>query len=323
MAVTGTLEQIRAKVRKITGRPSGNQISDDEIDDYINDFYVYDLPQHISLWNLHSSLSPLFPTTPSLDQILTEGEWLYAVDWNEYTNIKPPCYVGGYEIEYFQDERSFFQYFNVMTVKQTLATGTGIAGPYAGTITNTPILHSSAFISVMDVAGNTLTANVNAAGVITGDVLAGGTINLVTGAVAGLTWTAVIPAGNDITVQSLSYVSGRPQAVLYMNKSLIFYPVPDVAYEFYCEVDYNPESLGAGDQPEIRQWWNFIALGAARKIFLDNLDMESLGKIQPLFDEQKRLILRRTTKQLSTQRVATIFSGYDSVGVFTGFTGNY
>ena len=39
MAVTGNLEQIRTKVRKITGMLSVNQLSLSDLDDYINDFY--------------------------------------------------------------------------------------------------------------------------------------------------------------------------------------------------------------------------------------------------------------------------------------------
>jgi len=307
MAVTGTLEQIRAKVRRITGRPSANQLSNADLDNYINDFYVYDLNAHLKLWDLKNSLSPIVATTPGGDRVLTAGEWSYLVDSNVYINIEPPFYVAGYEIEFFQDIRSFMNYFPDLFVTQTLATGTGAAGPYTGTISNTPILYDSVFITAVDVAGNTVVANCNAAGTITGDVLAGGTINLVTGAVAGLTFTAAIPAGNLITVQSLSFAEGRPRAVLYLNHALTFYPVPDISYEIWCTVYYSPDELGAGDQPEIRQWWNLIALGAARKIFIDNLDMESVAKIQPIFDEQMRLVERRTLKQLSTQRASTIY----------------
>jgi len=308
MPVTGTLEQIREKVRKITGRPSTNQMSNDELDNYINDFYVYDLSTHIKSWNLNTSVSPIVATTPSGDRILTEGRWSYIVDSNKYISIEPPFYVGGYEINYFQDERSFFQYFPTYFVSQTLATGTGVVGPYTGTISNTPILQDSVFITAQDAAGNTLVAGANAAGVLTGDVIAGGTINFTTGAVAGLTWTAAIPVGNLITAQTLRFVSARPQAVLYLNQVLAFYPVPDKAYELYCTVFYNPDELGAGDQPEIRQWWNLIALGASMKIFIDNLDIDSYSKIRPIFDETKRLTERRTLKQLSTQRVSTIYA---------------
>jgi len=306
MAVTGTLEQIRNKVRLITGRPSPNQLSNADLDNYINDFYVYDMGAHLKMWNLKNSLSPIVANAGG-ERVLTEGEWLYQVDSNVYTSLEPPFYVAGYEISFFQDIRSFMNYFPSYSVSQTLATGTGIAGPYTGTITTTPVLFRSVFISAMDAAGNTLVAECNAAGTITGDVVAGGTINLVTGAVAGLTFTAAIPAGNLITVQSLTFESARPQAVLYLNQALVFYPVPDTAYEIACTVYYNPDELGAGDQPEIRQWWNLIALGASIKIFTDNLDVESIAKIQPLFDQAKRLAERRTLKQLSTQRASTIY----------------
>jgi len=307
MAVTGTLEQIIDKVRKITGRPSANQMTDAEITDYINDFYVYEMPQHLKLWNLKNIESPLLATTPGGDDCLIAGEWLYAVDWNKYTNIAPPFYVGGYQIQYYQDSQSFLNYFPSRKSVQSLATATGIAGPYTGTVTNTPLLPESVFLSCVDVAGNQLTAVDNGAGTFTGDVVAGSTINYATGAIAALTWNAAIPAGNVITVQSLTYVEGRPLAVLYYNKALTFYPVPDVAYECYCTVYYNPDDLTAGDQPEIRQWWNVIAMGAALKIFIDNLDMESYAKLRPIFDEQKRLVERRTLQQLSNQRVATIY----------------
>jgi len=308
MAVTGTLEQIRAKVRKITCRPSINQLSDEDLDNYINDFYVYDFPQYLKLWDLTNNLSPLMTTTTGGDRILTAGRWIYPIDWNKYTNIAPPFYVAGFQIPYFQDVASFLNYFPIQQVSQDLATGSGIAGPYAGTITNIPTLYDSVFITAVDATGNTVVASVDSDGNITGDVLAGGTVNLTTGAVAGLTFNAVIPAGNIINVQSITYEEGMPTAVLYYNKALVFYPVPDKAYEVYCTVNYSPDELGVGDQVETRQWWNLIALGAARKIFIDNLDMESLANLQPIFDEQKRLVERKTLQQLSTQRIDTIYT---------------
>lgn len=44
MAQVWTLETIRNKVRKITGRPLTAQISDGDIDDYIDNYYQYVLP---------------------------------------------------------------------------------------------------------------------------------------------------------------------------------------------------------------------------------------------------------------------------------------
>ena len=50
--VSANLNTIRLKVRRLTARPSPNQISDQEIDDYINTFYVYDFPEHLRMLNL-------------------------------------------------------------------------------------------------------------------------------------------------------------------------------------------------------------------------------------------------------------------------------
>jgi len=304
MAVTGTLEQIRAKVRKITGMLSVNQLTDAELDDYINDFYLYDFPAHLKNWNLTTALPPIF----GADDALIPDQAIYVYDWNAFTNMGPPCYVGGYEIQYFQDQQAFFNIFPTQTSRQILTLGTGIAGPYAGTVLNTPILQQGIFISVVDNAGNSLHCTANDAGVLAGDVLAGGTINYQTGVVAGLTWTGVIAVGETIWAQSMTYSSGRPTAVLFYDGALLFYPVPDIAYEFSCKVNRVPDELTAGDQPIVRDWWNLIAYGASLKIFADNLDMESYQKIDILFNKQLRLVERRTLCQIKNQRVATIYS---------------
>jgi len=313
--VPGNLEQIRTKVRRITGRLSENQLTNDDLDLYINDFYVYDFPAHIKTFNLRTILDPIF----GADQALIPNQAIYVFDWNAYTNISPPFYVGGTQIRYFQDTESFFNYFPTNKIRQQLSTGTGIAGPYGGTVTNTPILQESIFISTIDTGGASLHCEANDAGVLQGDVLAGGTINYQTGVVAGLTWTVsadpastgIIAAGETIWVQSTTYVSGKPQAVLFYDGALLFYPVPDIAYEFYCTVNAVPDELEAGDQPLVRDWWNLIAFGASLKIFQDTLDLESYEKVKVFFNEALRLVERRTIQQLSTQRVSTIYDGYN------------
>jgi len=303
MAVTGSLEQIKTKVRKITGRLSVNKLSEDDLENYINDFYQYDFPMEVKHWETTNYLSPILGN----DGNLVPDEPYYAVDVNSYSAIAPPFYVGGYEIDYFQNVAEFMNYFPSRKTVVTLDTGSGIAGPYSGTITTTPILTQSIFISAVDNAGNSLTCTANDAGVLSGDVVAGGTIDYETGAVDGLTWTAVIPTGNVISAQYLIYVSGRPTAVLHANQALTFYPVPNIAYETYCKVTQTPDALGAGDQPQVRNWWNMIAYGASLKIFSDNGDFDNYEKYNVLFNKYKRLAQRRTLEQLKTQRVATIY----------------
>ena len=61
-----TLADIRTKVRRLTGKPSNQQITDPEIDEYVNTFYLYDLPENLKLFSLHTTFE--FLTIPNIDQ---------------------------------------------------------------------------------------------------------------------------------------------------------------------------------------------------------------------------------------------------------------
>jgi hypothetical protein len=60
--------------------------------------------------------------------------------------------------------------------------------------------------------------------------------------------------------------------------------------------------------PELSQWWQYIAYGAAKKIFEDRMDMESVQLIMPEFKKQEALVNRRTIDQLSKERASTIYT---------------
>jgi hypothetical protein len=83
------------------------------------------------------------------------------------------------------------------------------------------------------------------------------------------------------------------------------------------------ELLSNGQSPELEQWWQYIAYGAAKKIFEDRGDIQSIQIIMPEFLAQQRLVLRKTIDQQTNERTATIFSeqvtfpyGYNNRGVF-------
>jgi len=302
MTVSTDLSAIQTKVRRLTGRLSPNQLSDADLNQYINNFYLYNLPEHLRLFNLKQNYS--FDLEPDVLE--------YTFDFNQFISVEPPCYVGGYEIDYYQDQQSFFNNFTKRKFEAILAAGSGIAGPYAGTLTGTPILRNSVFISAVDAGGNSLVAEDDGAGSFTGDVLAGATIDYDTGAIANLTFTAVIPGGENINAQYFPFQAARPLAVLFFNDTFTFWPVPDKAYQFEIEAFVRPtELVGAATNPQLNEWWELLAYGAALKILGDTLDMDGYGKVKILFDEQMSLVERRTLKQLSNQRVQTIYDGYD------------
>jgi hypothetical protein len=300
MTANVDLSAIRAKVRRVTGRPSQNQLSDTDLDDYINTFYLYDLPEHLRLLNLKQTFS--FITEQNVD--------IYNFTPNTNISVEPPVYVGGYEVFFSQSREEYFSLYPEIQRNDVLSAGDGTAGPYTGTITATPVKRNRVIVSAVDTGGNALSATDEAAaGVLAGDVAAGATVNYTTGAIAGLTWTGNIAATENIQVQYVNYQAARPQAVLFFEDTFQLTPVPDQAYRVEMNTYVTPTALAAStSEPQLREWWQLIAMGAALKIFGDNLDIESYQKALPFFDEQKRLVERRTIKQLTPNRVATIYT---------------
>jgi len=223
------------------------------------------------------------------------------------------------EIQLFQSRESYFTVYPEIQRNEVLATGTGAAGVYTGNITGFPVKQSRVLISTVSAGGVALSAQDNGAGTFTGNVVAGSTINYATGAIAAVTWTAAIAAGTPIRVQSVNYQAARPQAILFYDDTFQLSPVPDQAYEIAMDAYITPTALAAaGDEPELREWWQLLAYGAALKIFADNLDMESYQKTEVFFDKQKRLVERRTLQQIKINRTATIYS--DNITYRTPFS---
>ncbi len=80
MAATWPLSRIRAKVRSLTGRPSTAQISDGDIDDFINDFYVNTWPGEIDLPDTEGFYS--FDTTENVGEYTVPA---YIIDIRDFT----------------------------------------------------------------------------------------------------------------------------------------------------------------------------------------------------------------------------------------------
>src|SRR5271157_1526109 len=99
MTVPNTLADIRNKVRRITGRPSQNQITDQQIDAYINTFYIYDLPEHLHLQDLRYNYQ--FITSPNIP--------VYDLPTEFYLTNMPPVYIGGYQSYMTQSRENFFR----------------------------------------------------------------------------------------------------------------------------------------------------------------------------------------------------------------------
>ena len=91
-----TIDGIRAKVRRLTLSPSVAQLTAADLDNYINDFLLYDFPESIRLFNLRQQAN--FYTQPYRDLYDSSAFNIAGVGigqdfLNEIYTIHPPIYI--------------------------------------------------------------------------------------------------------------------------------------------------------------------------------------------------------------------------------------
>ncbi len=134
------------------------------------------------------------------------------------------------------------------------------------------------------------------------------TVNYATG-VYTASFSSPPGANQPINTQVVIVGLARPQAILFHNNLFTIRPVPEQTYRVNIEVYARPTALLATTQkPELEEYWQYIAYGAAKKIFEDRMDLESVNMIMPEFKKQENLCNRRTIVQLTNERVATIYT---------------
>lgn len=311
-----TLLKIRKKVRRLTASPSPLQLSDADIDEYIDTFYEQDLPAELKLWQLHKTYT--FYTKGNEDQ--------YTLPVNEILGINPPVYIAGYECFYTQSPQQFYRIYPKVQYEQNLGNGDGSAGAYPFTLTNVPVLRRSFSVTAVDSNNVTRTLVDIPTTEVGGNLVAQGTtapalgtINYVTGAINITNFGDTIPVANPITAFYYPYVASRPTAFLLYSNTITLRPVPDQSYQVEVEAFVKPTQLldSDDDSPDIHQWWQYLAFGAAFKVLEDRQDTETMAALAPRLDEQKQLVLHRTILQQTPERTATIYTEQ-----VTNFLGN-
>lgn len=336
-----TLQSIRTKVRRLTRSPSTAQLSDANIDDYVNTFVLYDFPEHLRLFDLRTTFT--FYAEPFKDVYSTNTtvitDPLYNFKQN-YMSVHEPVYVAGFHTFYTQSREQLFNIFPQVNNIQSIGTvGDGVTTKFTGVLSAVPV-----------VAGNVLFSSVNAnnQGLAMidiphepfdgqGDLVVpnnpaplipdpNNIINYVTGAFTVTFPTAPAP-GIAINSQTIPYSPSIPQAVCFFDDAFILRPVPDQPYRVQMEVYIRPaQLLDSGQSPELEQWWQYIAYGAALKVFQDRMDLDSVALIMPEYKKQEQLVIRKTIVINTNERVATIYTdnilGPNSYGWWYG-NGNF
>ncbi len=343
-----TLQNIRTKVRRLTRSPSTSQITDDQIDDYINTFYLFDFPQQLRTITLDSTFT--FYSQPFIESYaqttnpaLSTAALFQFLD--RFTSFGPPAYCQGRPLQYVQQLDEFTALYPQQMISQVIGYGDGVTTDFNGQIdpANAPIMSGTVVISSVDVTGQGITV-VDMPTVSTSAPNAGynnpfgnlyapndfntilGTINYITG-----TFNVTLPvppaASAPVATQVQPYTPAIPNTIYFDGQVFHLRPVPDQVYQITIKAQMLPtELMNNTDNPEIYQWWQYVAYGTAIKILQDRMDLDSVQLLMPEFKHQENLVERTTLVQLSSQRAQTIYS---QISVFNGFNngcnnnGNY
>lgn len=334
---SSTLATIRQKVRRLTLSPSPSQLSDADIDQYVNTFIQYDFPEHLRLFNLRQKYT--FYTSPGVDVYQSNeiiNDPLFEFQQN-FLTIHPPIYVDGVEINMTQSESEFFRWYPKNRSDMTLRKADGISLTYTGFINslNSPlsqfnsqninILRNYVTITSADAVNNAIVMQDAPYNGATGYLYPpntypdftippdpNNTINYLTGQYT-VTFPTAPAAGQNINAHVFYYQPSRPTIVMYFQNQFIFRPVPDQAYPVDIEVYVRPtQLLAAGQSPQLEEWWQLLSYGASLKVLQDRRDIDSVNRIMPEFKEQMLLVQRRTIVQNTNERVATIYT--DALG---------
>jgi len=369
IANTTTLSAIETKVRRLTRSPSTDQLSQADLDNYINTSVVYDFPETLRTFNLRTEFT--FFTNPGQDQYNTDitsfagatTNPLYNFQ-NQYLTIHPPFYIAGFPTLLSQSPEQFYGLYPKVNSISSIGTfGNGSSGPFTGVINTsqtysppglvqvtylvqgqvlfsavgTPGTSEIVGMAMVDIPvvdpvtgfkiniGNLYDANSSAyqAALRTPPTVVdpNNNINYITGAFI-VNFPQATVVGTQITSQTLPQVAGLPQSILYYSNIFTIRPIPDQSYRINFEVYQRPTALLASNQsPELEEYWQYIAYLAAKKIFEDRSDLDSVQLIMPELKNQERLCLRRTNVQYTNERTATIYT--DQVGSANGNWGGW
>lgn len=337
----GTLSDIMFKVRNLTGTGNSRQLTDTQIINYINSFYLYDLPAQYRSLKLKDKYT--FNTQRGIDT--------YPFDSEHYTTVEMPCYCMKREIKLFNDPWSFYGVNFNWQQQQNFASGDGTTGPYTGTVSSTPLIRSinnnpnvtttlspttvfpngyppsfpqanisrvqNILITANVALGNTLNVTDDGAGNLIGDCISG-TINYDNGVIANLEFTSNVPAGNEIQIQYNPTQVSIPLSILFFQNQFTLRPVPDRGYTIELIAYRQPSQALLGSTnasspnlagvAELNEWWELLAAGAAKKIYQDRLDPDGVTLMDALLKERYEIAETRTYAQLGKQRISTIFA---------------
>lgn len=284
-----TFANMKSKLRAVTGRPSTDDLTDDQVEAYINNAYVYVMPFELKEQITNQFLT--FKTTPGTD--------VYAFPGGYFTD-SPGAYADGFPMIFYESPDIFFQDWPQQYAVDNIATGDGSTSTFSGGLQNPPVIIGTLFITADDPTGNQQLVQDNGSGALTGDGT--GTINYLTGAYS-VTFNSPPASSANIYAKYQGYSANRPQGVLFFNNEFTLRPVPDQAYQIQMQGYIKPTLFtNDSDVPLQQEWGPVIVYNAALEVFSDNGDTENYDRYYPIFKRYENVALGRTVEQLTSQQ---------------------
>ena len=246
------LSRLRYTVRKLTGKFDVNQLPDTSpgpgqvsvqnppaVDDYINDYYLYDMPEDLRTLKLRDFYT--FNTIPNVGT--------YGLPESIY-EVYDPIYIDNYQFRWFQYPNEFYQVWPELNfIDQNLFQGDGNTKSFTFTLSQTPVQQGTVVIGLkpnqdgnpspplevfrdkdhpipLDIPIQQVFIN---PGALTGSFGSTGTIDYLTGVVT-LNYLNAPPNGTIGTCHYHPYVASRPRDILYWQDQLFIRPIPDDSY---------------------------------------------------------------------------------------------
>lgn len=160
-----------------------------------------------------------------------------------------------------------------------------------------------------------------------------GTIDYETGQIF-ITFTNPVPQGQNIQVMYSPTVMSVPLSILFFQNQFTLRPIPDQGYTIELIAYRQPSQalLGSVDPnnpdltgvPELSEWWELLAAGAAKKFFEDQQDITSIQVMDKMLFERYAVAEARTYAQIgSKQRIGTIYADQMNNGYGGGSGGGF
>lgn len=136
-----SLLAIQRKVRRLTRSLTEAQLTDAQLNQYINTYVLYDFPETLRLFNLRSTFSfytspfvDVYYTKPIINPLTDQPSPLYDFT-NKYIIADAPIYIAGYQALYSQSREQFFGIYPLVnSIASIGTTGDGATTSFSGVI---------------------------------------------------------------------------------------------------------------------------------------------------------------------------------------------